>query len=480
MKKYLLYLLLLTAFCSCDDFLDQKPKTQVDATYMFKTEQGFKDALTSCYVKMAGNTLYGKQLTATTIEVMAQHWDLDASNFGSELGLKELDFTTTYSRELFSGIYGALYNVVVQANDVLKNLAQTGSVINLEQTRQVIEAEALAVRAFIHIDVLRLFGEMPQNAQKKVSLAYAETVGKQEIMFYDFDKYVEKIFTDLDRAEEILAKWDPLLVNTLEASDGAQNVEDAFLAYRRYRFNLYAVKALKARFYLYLGNKAKAYEYANSVITGATDSGEPMITLTGDEDVKKGYYAMPTESLMLLSKSNISNDLFSTTSFRISKTTFDAMFAENQSEDCRALLVWDRTAQDAGGKIIPLLRKYKQPGTESGINATTVMLKYQVIPLFRLAEMYLIAMECTTSDKEANTLYKQYMKSRRIIVEKELSRTELDEEIEKEYRRELFAEGQMFYYYKRHATPRILWQVGASDLTETNYIVPLPESELKQ
>lgn len=479
MKKYLLYLLLLTTCCACDDFLDQKPKTQVDAVYMFKTEQGFKDALMECYVKMANNQLYGRQLMMTSVELMAQHWDLDNSNYSSELGLKELDFTTTYSRNLFSGIYGALYNVVVHANDVLKNLTQTGSVISSEQTRLVIEAEARAVRAFIHMDVLRLFGQMPQKAQKQVRLAYAETVGKEEIEFYDFDRYVEKLFVDLDRAEEILSEYDPLVTNTLQAMDGSDSAEDSFLTYRRYRFNLYAVKAMKARLYLYLGKVAKACEYANSVIAATTKKGEPMIALSGDEDLTNGYYAMPTESILLLSKSDLTNDLFTTMSYRISKINYDALFGDNQSEDCRALLIWDRTAQDAGGKIIPLLRKYKQPTAESGVKEDTKMLKYRVVPLFRLAEMYLIAMETTTSTTEANVLYKKYMKSRRIVVDKDLTKDELEEVIEQEYRRELFGEGQMFYFYKRHATPRLLWQVGSANLTETNYIVPLPETELK-
>lgn len=477
MKKYILYLLIFTVFYACDDFLDQKPKTQVDATYMFETEQGFKDALIECYAKMGQSILYGQQLTMTTIELMAQHWDLD-NIYGNQQELKQLDFTTSYTRGLFSGIYGALYNVVVQANDVLKNLTKNGSVINSEETRQVIEAEALAVRAFIHFDVLRLFGQMPVQAQTTVRLAYAETVGKEEILFYGFTEYVDKLIRDLDRAEEILSKYDPLLTYTFSQMDETDRVENTFLAYRRYRFNLYAVLAMKARLYLYLGDKVKAYQYAHRVIEATTDGGETMITLSGDADLKKGYYAMPTESIMLLSKSNISNNLFSTGEYHLNNTTFETMFADRKSEDCRALLVWNKTAEDVVGNIVPLLRKYHQPGTESGTSKTDLLLKYQVVPLFRLAEMYLIVMECADTEKEANEWYKTFMKSRRIIVDKNLTGSELATEIENEYRRELFAEGQMFYFYKRHAVKRMLWQAG-KELTENNYIVPLPESELK-
>jgi hypothetical protein len=37
----------------------------------------------------------------------------------------------------------------------------------------------------------------------------------------------------------------------------------------------------------------------------------------------------------------------------------------------------------------------------------------------------------------------------------------------------------MFYYYKRHATSRMWGQaVTSRDLTEDNYVVPLPTTEL--
>ena len=182
---------------------------------------------------------------------------------------------------------------------------------------------------------------------------------------------------------------------------------------------------------------------------------------------------------MLLSKSNISNTLFSNTAYCLSKNNFKILFGDNESEDSRALLVWNRTAENASGTVIPLLRKYLQPTNENGTPSNITILKRQVVPLFRLAEMYLIAMECTSSISEANQLYKDFMKSRQIMIDKDFTEAELSEILKEEYRRELFAEGQMFYFYKRNSTPRMLWQVSPSDLTEVNYIVPLPESELK-
>ena len=185
MKKYLLFFVFLSVhLCACEDFLDQKSQMQVDAEHMFQTEQGFKDALTQCYVGLAGDYLYGKYMSYGPIETMAQHWELQSNNWEN---LYQLDFTLDNARQIFELIYGEMYNVIVHANDVLRFLEKNGAVIESGQTRDVIEGEARAIRAFVHFDVLRLFGQMPFEPGKTVRLGYAETVGKQEIPFLDFD-----------------------------------------------------------------------------------------------------------------------------------------------------------------------------------------------------------------------------------------------------------------------------------------------------
>lgn len=475
MKKYLLFFVFLSVhLCACEEFLDQKSQMQVDAEHMFQTEQGFKDALTQCYVGLAGDYLYGKYMSYGPIETMAQHWELQSNNWEN---LYQLDFTLDNARQIFELIYGEMYNVIVHANDVLRFLEKNGAVIESGQTRDVIEGEARAIRAFVHFDVLRLFGQMPFEPGKTVRLGYAETVGKQEIPFLDFDSYVEKLLKDLDMAEALLAESDPLLVKSLATLDETGENEDFFLDYRRFRFNLYAVKALKARVNLYLGRTEEAYRNALSVIQAKTKGGENVISLSGSDDLEKEFYAMPSESIMLLSKTDISNTMFSTNSYYISSSRKTMLFEGALTGDIRIRTVWGSESSGLGGAI-PLFRKFLQPSSGTGTSSKDLRLKYQVIPLLRLAEMYLIAMETAPSESEANRLYKDFMLSRQMLVSQDLSLEELRQEIEKQYRRELFGEGQMFFYYKRHSASSMLWGRN-SDLTEDNYIVPLPETELE-
>lgn len=475
MKKYLLFFVFLSVhLCACEEFLDQKSQMQVDAEHMFQTEQGFKDALTQCYVGLAGDYLYGKYMSYGPIETMAQHWELQSNNWEN---LYQLDFTLDNARQIFELIYGEMYNVIVHANDVLRFLEKNGAVIESGQTRDVIEGEARAIRAFVHFDVLRLFGQMPFEPGKTVRLGYAETVGKQEIPFLDFDSYVEKLLKDLDMAEALLAESDPLLVKSLATLDETGENEDFFLDYRRFRFNLYAVKALKARVNLYLGRTEEAYRNALSVIQAKTKGGENVISLSGSDDLEKEFYAMPSESIMLLSKTDISNTMFSTNSYYISSSRKTMLFEGALTGDIRIRTVWGSESGGLGGAV-PLFRKFLQPSSGTGTSSKDLRLKYQVIPLLRLAEMYLIAMETAPSESEANRLYKDFMLSRQMLVSQDLSLEELRQEIEKQYRRELFGEGQMFFYYKRHSASSMLWGRN-SDLTEDNYIVPLPETELE-
>ena len=100
----------------------------------------------------------------------------------------------------------------------------------------------------------------------------------------------------------------------------------------------------------------------------------------------------------------------------------------------------------------------------------------QVVPLIRLSEMYLIAIEAAPSLNEANALYIPYMKARNVDATP-LQQDQVTAEIMREYRREFFGEGQMFYMYKRLGVKNMLWKTDR-EVSELDYIVPLPSTEV--
>lgn len=485
MNNKILYLTLLLAamLASCNDWLDVKPKTQVDAEAMFNEEEGFKDALTACYVKLKGRDLYGEKMNMTTVEYLAQHWSLYEANYREQLKLKNFDFDTDYARDAVKAIYQGLYNVIAQTNILLDNIKTKGDIILNTDVRALIEGEALAIRAFCHLDILRLFGELPQKATIKVNLTYAKEVTHENLTLYGFDDYVQLILADLEAAEKLMKDHDPILKYSYAKLSEMKDVdlEDTFLGYRRFRFNYYAVQALRARLYMYLGDKPQAYTAAKALIDAKDAQGLPVLSLGGTEDFKNKFFALPSECFLALNshklkeylKEIMATDKHRETTNRLQK---DIFIGQSEAENNRYIYLWNTKDKDSGGSVRPVLLKYQQLQDGESMNENVEITNKQVIPLLRLSEIYLIAIEAAPSLTEANALYQTYMRARNVSVVA-LSAEALQEEILREYRREFYAEGQMFYTYKRLGAKQMLWKTDR-EINEKDYIVPLPSSEL--
>lgn len=91
-KLYYLAACLLALCTSCSDWLDVKPKTNVEEEDLFKNEQGFKEALTGIYIKMSETQLYGRELTYGFLSQLAQNYLSD----GNELADYYEDTWYTY------------------------------------------------------------------------------------------------------------------------------------------------------------------------------------------------------------------------------------------------------------------------------------------------------------------------------------------------------------------------------------------------
>ena len=468
---------------SCNDWLDVKPQKQVESDDLFSKEKGFEDALIACYIKMNSTNLYGQNLTMTFVEYLAQHWDFSSGNGSTESKIKNFEYTIADAESTISSIYGAMYNVIVQANSILENLDTHADVFETEGMREMIEAEALSVRAFCHFDILRMFGQLPQNATVQVQLPYAKDVTIAMIPYYSYDQFVDLIFEDLNEAQALLAECDPVLDYTFDDLDYLYaDLEDTFMGYRRFRLNYWALEALKARIYLYLGDKDNARIAANNVIDAKTEEGEPIVSMSAGSDFANGYYACPSECIFALSWNNIAEytgNLFTDLTNHLSVEHYGELFdGQDDTQNLVAKNIWEHVG-DISARQYYDFRKYRQPGADDvpDNEYSKWMLKYQVVPMIRLSEMYLIAMETAPTLAEANELYKTYMSAREVPVSQDLNQSELDAEILKEYHREFWGEGQMFYTYKRLGTENMMWKNDRT-VTENDYIVPLPSSEL--
>ena len=480
MKKIIICVLIASLFSvySCNNWLDVQPAEEMGVEDMFSSEAGFKDGLTACYIKLYSDNLYGSKLTLTTLERLAQHWELPELNNEREKSLKNFEYTAEDVETEFEAIYTEMYNVIAQANSILNKFDEYGGNVKSENLHDLIKGELLAVRAFCHSEILRLYGQLPINATLHVELPYAEEVTIGTIPFYSFEQFVEKIFQDIHDAEDLLKDIEPLNDYTYAELDDFANMEfleDDFFLCRRFRFNYYALRALEARLQLYLGNAAEAYQLAMEVINAKTKAEEPLMQLAGAEDIAVNNLALPSECLLALNKADIDGaidkNLFMT------EAGVDEIF-EGQHEDQNRKAAWWRKELVSGSGERMLFYKYRQPDATEVVGNDDLMTQKQVVPLIRLSEMYLIAMETSSDIGEVNRLYSDYMRAREVPVIEPLQETDLPAMLESEYRREFWGEGQMFYWYKRHKTVKMKWKTDR-EVTESDYVVPLPKTEIR-
>lgn len=443
---------------ACSDWFDVSPKTDIKTEDLFSDESGFQSALTGCYVRMTGDETYGKDLTWFFLEKLVQRYDDQIQNIGGRTANIYNYTDTRYSKNYLSSIWGNMYQTIANINNLLYYLDETGEeAIKTPGYRELMKGEALALRAFHHFDLLRLFGPIYKDEPDKKCMPYRTTFSSEKQPLLSATEILEHVIADLLEAEKYLEE-DPLY--------WGRRADEPFMAYRGHRLNKYAVKALLARVYLYRGGAedlAEAGRLAKEVIDNCG------LSLVGDnfKDV-----AMFDETLFGLNMYNMDE--------RQIRTYFTSTDARNGNE------LWiDRSNGDQlfEGLTVGIndIRYRSGYGFRFGTTNGMMCRKYltssdpnynEKIPLIRLGEVYLIAAEATGDVSYLNRL-------RNV---RGISRTNnvgtLDvKALESEYGKEFFAEGQFFYFLKRNARETFYRCPDGLTMSASQYVLPLPDDE---
>lgn len=488
--KQILFILLI-AFCtaSCNDWLDVRPDTEQKEEDQFSSTNGFYDALVGCYMSMAGTDAYGERLSISNIEALTGVWYMpeeSAEVSESRLGDFELqrhNYTGDNARDAIQAMYSALFNVIAQANMVIKYADENADVFTDKTALATVKGEAYAIRAYCQFDVLRLFGQMPAGGTQQVQLPYSYTTSIYEMpAYYSFTDYTTRLKDDLAQAEELLKDNDPIFEYTFKELNEDAEVPDDHMLFRQSRLNYWAVKALQARVHLYLGETTDAYRLAKEVIDAKGVDGAPVMELSGLEDFSAGYKVLPNECLFYLSKydimsetedfllGDVENARYGDNCLVLTLERLNALYEGVNTSSNRYSNWWNRrVASSSAANAFAALKKYYWDE-----DAQDQTLYFQLVPMLRMSEMYLIAMETSTDLSEINTLYKTYTVEQNIgSVTNFTSMDEAKAWIAAEYPREFFGEGQGFYAYKRLGATTMNGQ----EATETAYVLPLPETE---
>ena len=256
-------LLMCTA---CNNWLDIQPSDRIAEDRVFSQVSGFWGALNGVYTELLSSNLYGGFLTVQGVEVMAQRYNV-SQNQETFYNLSQYAFTQEQVKLRLESYWNEAYKQILECNNILENAeVRHGEVLNDKQYN-LIRAEALALRGFLHFDLLRMFGPLPTQLDSK-AIPYKETISVSAPGMLTGNEVIEKVLTDLAEAESILKNWDPAVSEgmLMAVNDDDHDNDGNTYRFRGLRLNYYAVVALKARVYLWAGNKTEALKYAKMII----------------------------------------------------------------------------------------------------------------------------------------------------------------------------------------------------------------------
>lgn len=470
MKKNIYFLCLLaltTGLPGCKKFLTVKPATQLSEADAFASEVGFQQALNGLYAQAAGRNLYGDNLTMSFASALSQDYLLTVTG-APQREAKTFSYTASTVMTTTSNIWTSAYTLIAGANKIIEFTEINRSVLS-NSNYGLFRGEALGMRALLHFDLLRLFGPEYIAGEYNKAIPYVTKVGNLPVPAGTTKQVMDNILADLAEAAALLKNVDPIVKNTRA---------------RKSVMNYYAVKALEARAQLYRGAKAEARAAALEV----TSSGRfPFVTTSAASAAAASRDRLYLPELVLMFRvrdiatwaDNGTGTYFRFfTSINDKFTTSTANFTslyENSSTDLRFLY---RIERDGSGDFPS---KYWQTNTPIGGVANTLDTNRlnQLVPVIRVSEMYYILAETAGSPGDGFTHLNAVRRARNLA---DLPTTGtaamLEAEILKEYRKDLYAEGQLFYYYKRKNAKRM--QFMSADIPSLAiYSLPIPLAELE-
>lgn len=485
----LLLVLVLFTFTSCDKWLDVRPSNQFDEEEQFESEQGYMDVLIGTYQAMTDEAIYGAELSFRFLDVLAQLYtnkstSTDFYGLSARYDYSKVQASQHTPKVVIENIWKKQYNAIAQLNYLLKRMDSKPKELS-EDTYHLIKGEALALRAFLHFDLLRLFAPAFNEAnkdQKGIPYVTDFTVSPNNAL--SIGDLVKKIEDDLFEAIDLQSDFQN--IDQIASNQGSSSLE-LFYAFRQNRMNYWASKALLARVFLYTGDLENAKKYAVEVINSGEFEFLPLANRNFDQRDERSNITFTQEHIFSLYHSglrDIADNYFKTSSVNPegsdlynTKTVLDGIFEVTRvgmDTDIRSTVSSPSRWEEHNNNVIYSKKYYSD-------NSSNVNLR--MIPLIRLPEMYYIAAEASIDPSEALSYLNEVRQARGIssmlTIDQVQDRTSLKEELFKEYRKEYYAEGHLWYFFKRHEYTAIPNSVFFGAMDDAVYVFPIPDEELE-
>lgn len=496
MKVYKLFIISLIgglcfAMTSCSDWLDYTPKDKQTAEQQFSTREGFYNAVNGVYNLVSSNSLYGYNLSYGPLDLMGQCYYVSDANTTS-YAFQQYTWNNSVVVSTFSSIWNSAYNAILNINVILKELDKQNHVLTTKDY-SLIKGEMLALRAFLHFDLLRLFGPVYSKDPKAPSIPFNDGVQALRRDRLPATELInDKLIPDLTNAQQLLGEADPVIANGVLNTDGGE--EGNLQRYRQLRFNYYAACLLKARIYLWVADYDNALAEAKKITDDQQVSQwfpfvDPSRLLANNTNPDRlfsteclfGYYMKNISSIYT---SYFSGTLDATNILQPRKGYIESLFSS--SADFRRQTSWTGSMSTTGSEYDFI--KYK--GFTANSEAPEFWATF--FGLMRISEAYYIAAECCLQKADmSNALnyLNTILKARGLegLADKATA-AEILKEIKMEYLREMRGEGQIFFLHKRFFQGFGSSNKGEPDLNGAQtirydypsverYVIPIPSNE---
>lgn len=467
MKK-IAYILIaaVMAATSCSGFLDVNPKGEVFDADMFTSAAGYEDALYGIYAELGTTSYLYSDYMFWIPEALSGNVTI------SDNGLQYMalaQWSAFNAVTIRNGVWKAAYSAINHINNILAHIEQGGE--DQFAHSRLYKGEALALRAMLHFDLLRLFGApvWATNEQKARAIPYVSRYSFSITEFSSVDGVYSRVIADLQEAERCLAE-DTKFVEAERNSISS----GGFTSCRIIHLNLYAVQALLARVYWSRGELDKAAEYALKVIDSGKftfrDKSAFVQYDNGTLDLHETIFGIysKTSNDTNLKKYGLTG---SGGSFNLA-TDWKSLYEDGSSQ---AGSDWRESAWFDGSHLRVLVNASFIEGTQSYTGSSILG-----INILRISEMYYIVAEhLLSSDPDAATrYYDEAVASRGLDRLASIGQTLSFDQLYNERRKEFYGEGLHWHDMKRlgkDIRPDAATLLPGTDIN--TYTIPIPIAE---
>ncbi|MBR1950547.1 MAG: RagB/SusD family nutrient uptake outer membrane protein [Bacteroidales bacterium] len=443
MKKFNIFLVAvlgILTFSSCDDFLDKKPTNSADSGSAVEKLEDAQVMMNGIMTKICSSSYLGRNFF---LYADAKGGDLTITSIGQ--GNDLYLYNHTVGSNTYSGFWTVGYNVILQINNLLANIEKmqaAGSSDNFDDMK----GQALTLRAMIYFDLVRLYGQ-PYNEDKS-AWGVPNILEPLDAMAQELRATVEQnyqtIIADLTAAESLISK----------------STKKGFV-------NYWANKALQTRVYLHMENWSAALTAAEDIINNG-----PYDLYAPNKWVDSWKSRWGSESIFELEMNSGENALSGTGSLGayyareahfnsnmgsyMASTAFLELLGEDPDDVRWGVMDYDERSKSynkdytedrygccykyLGGLYDTDAKDF--PGDDAAQPAYAVNIK-----VIRLSEVYLSAAEAAfrTGAKDKAAEYLQAIRDRAPGLEAATEATVTMEMIENERAKELYGEGHKFW-----------------------------------